>query len=110
MTFIEHCFTSCLLSHFSRVQLFATAWTGAHQAPLAMGFSRQEYWRGLPCLLQGIFPSQGSNLRLLCFLNQQAGRFFTTSISKHIFREPRVIVLMVVELKFESKCVFHGAS
>ena len=37
----------------------------AHRAPLSMGFSRQEYWSGLPCLLQGIFPTQGSNLGLL---------------------------------------------
>ena len=32
----------------SRVQLFATPWTAAHQAPLSMGCSRQEYWSGLP--------------------------------------------------------------
>ena len=32
----------------SRVRLFMTPWTGAHQAPLTMGFSRQEYWNGLP--------------------------------------------------------------
>ena len=32
----------------SRVQLFATPWTAAHQAPLSMGFSRQEYWSGVP--------------------------------------------------------------
>ena len=32
----------------SRVQLFVTPWTIAHQAPLSMGFSRQEYWSGLP--------------------------------------------------------------
>ena len=32
---------------------------GAHQAPLSVGFPRQEYWRGLPFLLQGIFLSQG---------------------------------------------------
>ena len=32
----------------SRVQLFATPWTVAHQAPLSMGFSGQEYWSGLP--------------------------------------------------------------
>ena len=37
-----------LLSHFSRVQLFAALWTVAHWAPLFMGFSRQEYWCGLP--------------------------------------------------------------
>jgi len=32
----------------SRVRLFATPWTAAHQAPLSMGFSRQEYWSGVP--------------------------------------------------------------
>ena len=35
-----------LLNHFSRVQLFVTPWTVACQAPLSMGFSRQEYWSG----------------------------------------------------------------
>ena len=46
----------------SCVQLLATPWTVAYQAPPSMGFSRQEYWSGLPLfLLQGIFPSQGSN-------------------------------------------------
>ena len=33
----------------SRVWLFATPWTVAHQAPLSMGVFRQEYWNGLPC-------------------------------------------------------------
>ena len=33
-----------MLSHFSHVQLLATSWTVAHQAPLSMGFSQQEYW------------------------------------------------------------------
>ena len=37
-----------MLSHFSRVWLCATLWTAAHQAPLSTGFSRQEYWSGLP--------------------------------------------------------------
>ena len=37
-----------LLSRFSRVRLFTTPWTAAYQAPLPMGFSRQEYWSGLP--------------------------------------------------------------
>ena len=37
-----------LLSHFSRVQLCATPQTAAHQAPLSLEFSRQEYWSGLP--------------------------------------------------------------
>ena len=46
---------ACVLSRFSRVQLFVTLWTVACQASLFMGFSRQEYWSGLPCPL-GIKP------------------------------------------------------
>ena len=45
----------------SYVRLFATPWTVAYQAPLSMGFSRQEYWSRLPFPLQGIFLTQGSN-------------------------------------------------
>ena len=37
-----------LLSRFSHVQLCATSWTAAHQAPQSLGFSRQEHWSGLP--------------------------------------------------------------
>ena len=39
--------------HFSCVQLFATLWTVAPQTPLSMGFSRQEYWSGMPCPSSG---------------------------------------------------------
>ena len=54
------------VSLLSRVQLFVTPWTVARQAPLSIGFSRQEYWSRLPySLLQGIFPTQGSNPSLL---------------------------------------------
>ena len=60
---------ACVLSH---VQLFATLWTIAHQAPLSMGFSQQEYWSGLPCPPPGVFLTQGSN-PVSCI----AGRFFT---------------------------------
>ena len=45
--------TRCLMLSLSRVQLFATPWIVAHQAPLSMGFSRREFWSGLP------FPSPG---------------------------------------------------
>ena len=47
------------LSRFSRVRLFVTPWTVARQAPLSMGFSRQEYWSGLPCPPPGDLPSPG---------------------------------------------------
>ena len=44
------CVCACTLSHFSHVQLFATLWTVAHQAPLSMGFSRQRIleWVAMP--------------------------------------------------------------
>ena len=44
----------------SHVQLFATLWTVAHQAPLSMGFSRPEYWSGLPCPPPGDLPNPGT--------------------------------------------------
>ena len=48
-----------LLSHFSRVQLFATPWTVTPQAPLSMGVSKQECWSGLPFPLPGDLPDPG---------------------------------------------------
>ena len=43
----------------SRVQLFAIPWATAHQALLSMGFSRQEYWSGLPFTSPGDLPEPG---------------------------------------------------
>ena len=43
----------------SHVPLFVTPWTVARQAPLSMGFSRQEYWSGLPFLSPGDLPKPG---------------------------------------------------
>ena len=72
----------CMLSCFSHVRLFATPWTVAHQAPLSMGFSRQEYWSRVGChvLLQGIFPTQELNPTFLTS-PALAGGFFTTSVT-----------------------------
>ena len=41
----------------------ATPWTEVHQAPLSMGFSRQEHWSGLPCSPPGDLPNQGIESR-----------------------------------------------
>ena len=49
----------CVLSCFSRALLFLTLQTVAHQAPLSMGFSRREYWSGLPCSPPGDLPNPG---------------------------------------------------
>jgi len=63
-----------MLSHFSHDRLFVTLWTIARQDPPSMGFSKQEYWSGLPCPPPGdrpnpgIVPTQGSNPHLLFWL------------------------------------------
>ena len=68
----------CELSCFSHVLLFATLWTIACQAPLSMGFSRQEYWSGLPCSPPGDLPDPGIEPTSL-MSPALAGGFFTTS-------------------------------
>ena len=50
----------CVLSCFSRVQLFVPLWTVDRQTPLSMGFSRQEYWSRLPCPPPGNLPNPGT--------------------------------------------------
>ena len=50
------------MKSLSRVRLFATPWTVAYQAPLSMGFSRQEYWSGLPFPSPGDLPDPGIEL------------------------------------------------
>ena len=55
----------CMLSCFSHVQLFVTPGTVARQAPLSVGFSRQEYWSGLRCPPPGDLPDPGIELKSL---------------------------------------------
>ena len=66
-----------MLSHFSNARLFATPWTIACQT-LCMGFSRQEYWSGLPSPPAGDLPDPG--IKPASLLSPAlAGGFFTTS-------------------------------
>ena len=67
-----------MISCFSHVQPCATLWTVAHQAPLSMGFSRQEYWSGVPCPPPGDLPDPGIELESLTS-PALAGKFFSTS-------------------------------
>ena len=60
------------------VRLCETLWTAALQAPLSMGFSRQEYWSGLPFPSRGDLPDPGIEPRSLVS-PALAGGFFTTS-------------------------------
>ena len=88
---------ACMLSRCSRVQLSETLWTEACQAPLSMGFSRREYWGGLPCLLQGIFLTQGSNLHFFRLPPTLAGGF--TGTTREVLEDrSRVLVILTCQV------------
>ena len=72
------------LSHFSHVRLFSTLWTVARQALLSMGFSRWEYWSGLPWPPLGDLPDPELEPMSLTS-SALAGRFFTTSTTWEIW-------------------------
>ena len=74
----------CMPSHFCRVWLFATLWTVASQAPLSMGFSKQEYWCGLLCFPPGNFPHWGIEPTSLTS-PALAGKLFTSSATWYAF-------------------------
>ena len=80
----------CVCESFSHVQLLVTPWTIAHQAPLSMEFSRQEYWSGLPfpspgdLLNPGIDPGLPYCRQILDCLNHQ-GSPFSDKVMKYMY-------------------------
>ena len=91
----------CVVRNFNCVQLFATIWTVTHQAPLSMGFSRQEYCRGLPCPPLGNLPHPG--IELAPFTSPAlAGRFFTTSTTWEAHIKVYMYSAKLVLLKFKN--------
>ena len=85
----------------SRVRLFDTPWTVAHQAPLAMGFSRQKDWSGLPFPPQGDLPDPGMALASPAFI---ACRFLTTNAT---FSVLRTVVLELLRVLRNDTSRFH---
>ena len=75
-----------MLSRFSLVQFFATLWTLACQDPLSMGFSRQEYCSGLPCLPPEDLPDLGTERASLISLALAGGFFITSAMWEAHFR------------------------
>ena len=69
------------LNHFIHVHLPEILWTVAHQAPLSRGFSRQEYWNGLPCSHPNDLPNPGIEPVPLTSL-ALVDRFFTTHTTR----------------------------
>ena len=66
-----------MLNRFNHIRLFATLWTEAQETPLPMGFSRQEYWSGLPFSFPGDLPNPGIE-PVSPVAPELADRFFTT--------------------------------
>ena len=81
---------ACVLCHFSYVQIFVTLWTVALQAPLSIGFSRQESWRGLPCPPPGDLLDQEIE-PMSVISSALAGGFFTTNATWEKMLEIRVL-------------------
>ena len=88
----------CMLSHFSHVRLFAILWTVARQAPLSMGFSREEYWSGLPCPSPGDLPDPGFEPASL-MSPALAGRFFITNVSWEALEEDGSLAIQLGSLE-----------
>ena len=79
-------------------------WTVACQAPLSMGFSKQEYQSGLPCSSSGDLTDQGSNP---CIMSPAlTGRFFTTSATREAYIY--IYIYKIVKLSFSPIIKFGG--
>ena len=88
----------------SRVQLSTIPWTIAHQAPLSMGFPRQEYWSGFPFPI----PGESSQPRDRIWVSCIAGRFFT--IRKCILRSVYILEIKALSVVLFANILYHSAS
>ena len=73
---------ACTLNKLQLCRLFATLWTVASQAALSMGFSRQEYWSGLPRPSPRDLPNPGTKTMSLMSPILAGGFFITSAMSK----------------------------
>ena len=95
------CMQVWVFSGFSHVRLFVTPRTVAHQSPLSMGFSRQEYWSVLPFLFPGIFLTQGSTRllhgrRILCHWATWEAPFILNSLDLNINISIEISVCLII--------------
>ena len=88
----------CVLSH---VQLFVTSWTVAGQAPLFMGFSRQECWSALPRPSPGDLPAPGIEPGLLHLLHWEAGSLLLALPGKPNIPPPKETECHLIDLDVE---------
>ena len=80
--FINGYVNACMQIPLSRVQLFVTLWSVAHQVLLSTGFSRQEYWSGLPFPTPGDLPNPGIQPKSLASPTVTGGFFTTEPLGK----------------------------
>ena len=99
------CMCACTLSHFSHVRLFVTLWTVAYQAPLSMGFSRQECWSGLPRPPPGDLPDLRLEPASLTSPALAAG-FFTTSATWEAPTTPLPMHITIYQLSFRPRSAY----
>ena len=85
-----------MISHFSFVQFLATLWTVAHQAPLSMKFSRQEYWSGFSCPPPGDLPNPALQM---CSSSAKPLRKSMTNIYGH----PIYVIFILTIFRLTSK-------
>ena len=98
----------CLVAVMS--DSFATPWTMAHQAPLSMGFPRQEYWSGLPFPSSGDLPNAGIELLSLAlqlnyFTSEASGKFL--NILYCYCNSDFKIIHLCIYLSYLFQCIFH---
>ena len=93
-----------MLSRFSRVWPFETPWTIAHQVPLSVRFSRQDFWSGFPCPPPGELPDPGLKPMSLMSPAMACG-FFTTSTA---WEAPFLIWLLISV--FSSSLILPGTT
>ena len=85
------CWCACVLSCFSCVWLCTTPWTVALQAPLSMGFSRQEYWGGLPFPPPGNLPDPGMTLASFTSPTLADRSFITSTAFEGVIQVSRMV-------------------
>ena len=94
-----------MLSHFSRVQLFATPWTAAHKLLCPWHSPGKNSEAGCHALLQGLFPTQDSNLHLLCLLHWQVDSLPLAPPQSQ--KTDRALACEICNLVGEIKCFPH---
>ena len=91
------------VNSLSRVRLFVTLWTADHQAPLSMGFSRQEYWSGLPFPFPGDLPNpeiepRSPALQADALTSEPPGKQEATILARRWYQQPKPHITRVASL------------